>query len=204
MIMKRIDGHRAYTSGLFATMFAVAALLLLASQATTAQGLEMPPEVQKEASMTGQLVDSRKGYVLRVPDAAVLDSSRSGWSPSGKYERRVYQIPGAGEIHCIVTVTEQTIPDSAITSPPYTYTLADSATDAGTAYIKTLYLPTRSVRIELIPHSVSMAPYMEAREQIFKSFRWKPGANTSAIDVDGRASAPVKAPKTNPSIFGSQ
>lgn len=134
--------------------------------------------------MTAQMVDSRKGYVARIPKEALLDSGASGWSPEGLFERRVYRIPGAGEIRFTVTVKPQTIPDSATDNGSYVYTTTDSATATGTAYVRTYYLSTRSVRIEIVPASITMKKYIDAREKIFLSFRWKPGATTEFYDSD--------------------
>jgi hypothetical protein len=44
-------------------------------------------------------------------------------------------------------------------------------------------MPTRNVRIELIPSGPGMQKYIEAKETIFSSFRWKPGANTGRLDI---------------------
>lgn len=133
-----------------------------------------------------QRVDSRKGYIASVPSEARLDSAASGWSEKGQFERRVYRLIGAGQIRFTVTVKPQTIPDSAKHSTAYTYITSDSATPAGNAVIRTYYLPTRSVRIELIPEGMNMRRYLDAREEIFNSFRWKPGATTDDINTERR------------------
>lgn len=140
-----------------------------------------------QSPMIGQKIDSRKGYTAAVPREAKLDSSASGWSPQGQFERRVYRIPGAGQIRFTVTVKPQTIPDSARRMPAYTFITTDSATPAGNAVARTYYLPTRSVRIELIPEGMNMRRYLDAREEIFNSFRWKPGATTDDINTERRS-----------------
>ncbi|MEO5931604.1 MAG: hypothetical protein ABIR47_16840, partial [Candidatus Kapaibacterium sp.] len=160
----------------------VGALLLLCSPALRAQ----PPKPPAPTSnpLTVQTVESSKGYMARIPAEAMLDSSASGWSPKGLYEKRVYRIPKAGIIQIIVTVKPQAIPLNALKDGGYTYTLSDSATSQGTAFIKTYYLPTRTVRMEVIPTGIAMRKYIEGRDDIFKSFRWKPGAATDVIDTD--------------------
>lgn len=130
-----------------------------------------------------QLVDSRRGYIVRIPAEAQLDSGSSGWSPSAKFERRRYHIPNAGAIVLTVTVRNQTISDSAMRLGPYRYIDADSATSRGTARVRSYLLPTRDVRIELIPDGVRMREYLEACDRIFGTFRWKPGAETDALDL---------------------
>jgi hypothetical protein len=149
------------------------AIVLLAATSTRAQ----------DNRMTAQRVDSRKGYILRIPDEAKLDSSASGWSPTGMFERRVYRIPGAGQIRLTVTVRPMTTPDGAKANNAYTYLDADSATPGGSAKIRTYYLPTRSVRIEFVPDGMNMLRYIDAREAVYASFRWKPGATTDDINV---------------------
>ena len=131
-------------------------------------------------------VDSPKGYVARVPRSAKLDSSRSGWSPKKKFERRVYVLQGAGEIVFTVTIGPTEIPETAVREPAYTYVDHDTVTTAGTRWSRTYYLPTRSVRIDIIPYGIAMGPYSNERARIFKSFRWKPGADGKQINVDGR------------------
>jgi hypothetical protein len=137
----------------------------------------------QDNQMTIQRVDSRKGYVARIPGSATLDSANSGWNPEERFERRVYRIDKAGQIRFTVTVKPMEIPESATQGPAYTYLDADSSTSAGTAYIRTFYLPTRSVRIELIPDGMGMQPYIDARAAIFDSFRWKPGAASGIINT---------------------
>lgn len=134
--------------------------------------------------MTAQRVESRKGYVAQIPLEATLDSTISGWNPTERFERRVYRISGAGELRFTVTVAPPTIPDSAKTNGGYTYVDSDSATKAGTAFVRTYYLSQRSVRIEVIPYGMKMKPYLDARLNIFNSFRWQPGADSPRADVD--------------------
>lgn len=145
---------------------------------------EAQPPVNGDNPMTSQLVDSRKGYVARIPAEARIDSNASGWSRKGKYEVRVYRMPGVGIIRLTVTVKPMVIPPDAVNNGAYTFTNADSATERGNAKIRTFYLPTRSVKIELIPTSIRMARYLEASDEIFNTFRWKPGANTEVIETD--------------------
>lgn len=137
-----------------------------------------------DKTLTAQLVDSRKGYVARVPAEAILDSGASGWSPRGLYEVRIYRIPEVGMIRFTVTVKPMEIPGNAITTPSYVYIEADSATERGNARIRTYYLPTRSVKIELIPSSVRMMRYIEKSDLLFNTFRWKPKANTEEVNTD--------------------
>jgi hypothetical protein len=146
----------------------------------------------------GQRVDSRRGFSGAVPVDAGLDSARSGWSPTGMFERRVYVIRGAGEIRFIVTVKPTTVPTNAVVNEAYTYVNSDSATSSGTAYIRTYYLPTRSVRIELLPQTLRMRKYVEMREMIFSAFRWKPGANTDMISTDRTTPVPLPFPTQGP------
>jgi len=131
-----------------------------------------------------QLVDSRRGYVVRVPGEAVLDSGSSGWNVEGRFERRVYVIPHTGIVRITATVRPPAIPDSARQSGPYRYADADSATPAGVARIRTYFLASRSVRIELIPTGHKMHSVIGASDKIFLTFRWKPGAETDAVDTD--------------------
>lgn len=141
-------------------------------------------KAQANDSILAQQVDSRKGYVARVPSRARLDSTRSGWNPEQMYERRVYVIEGAGEIVFTVTVREVPVPDGATRTNAYTYLERDSLTAAGTAWKRTYYLPTRSVRIEILPYGIGMHKIIAERERLFDSFRWKIGAETDAPDVD--------------------
>ncbi len=87
-------------------------------------------------------------------------------------------------IRFTATVRPMEIPPDTISTGAYLYTQADSATARGTAKIRTYYLPTRSVQIEIIPFALKGHVYTEASEQIFNSFRWKPGATSDRIDVD--------------------
>jgi hypothetical protein len=164
--------------------YALAALALLAfAPAATHAQPTAPPSPTAKNPLIAQLVDSRKGYVARIPAEAILDSSRSGWSPTGMYERRIYRIANAGTIRFTVTVKPTEIPPTAVTAGGYTSLSADSSTSTGTAQVRTYYMPTRNVRIELIPSGPGMQKYIEAKETIFSSFRWKPGANTGRLDI---------------------
>jgi hypothetical protein len=163
-------------------LMALALMLVLTPAISHAQN--PPPAINNDNPMTSQMVDSRKGYVARIPAEAILDSGASGWSRKGRYEIRVYKMPGVGMIRFTVTVKPMVPPADTINNGAYTYTKLDSATDRGNAQIRTYYLATRSVRIELIPTSIRMIRYLEASEDIFNSFRWKPGATSEAIDTD--------------------
>ncbi len=133
--------------------------------------------------MTAKLIDSRKGYVARIPEEAVLDSSASGWSPAGMFERRVYRIKGTGVIRFTATVKPAEIPQNATSSGGYTLLESDSTTSSGTAKVRVYYQPTRTVRIELIPAGAGMQRYLDAYQTIFGSFRWKPGAASDLLDI---------------------
>lgn len=178
-------------------LIAIGAILFWA-RSMSGQSLAPPPvnidslknELAKD-SLISQRVNSRKGYVAGVPASAQLDSARSGWSLEKLFERRTYVITGAGEILFTATVDSTEIPKSATETSAYTYLDHDSLTSIGTIWSRTYFLPTRSVKIELIPYGNAMHTYAEERDRIFRSFRWKPGANSNAIDVD-----PIKIPTT--------
>ncbi len=151
----------------------------------TSASAQQPPDSATVAHMTAQYVDSPKGYVVRVPQDAVLDSSRSGWNPEERFERRVFRLSDGGEIRLTVTVAAQSIPDSATRTSAYTWVDDRIATDNGYIYARTWFLPTRRVTMEFVPlKGGSVARYVAVREQIFETFRWKPGATSSRIDVD--------------------
>ncbi|MBS1911611.1 MAG: hypothetical protein JST22_06475 [Bacteroidetes bacterium] len=182
----RITGH--LSSILLAAAIGIGMAPLLQAQPT-------PPGAKQnteEAKATAQFVDSRKGYVIRIPGEAILDSSQSGWSRKGRYEVRLYKLPGIGIVRITATVKTLTMPSDTVNSGAYIYSDHDSATERGNAIIRTYYLPTRRVRIELIPVSYRMMRYLEAAKDIFATFRWKPGANTEAIDTDPPAAASGK------------
>lgn len=151
-------------------------------------------------SLISQRIDSRRGYVFRVPASAALDSSRSGWNAEKQFEKRVYTLEGAGEFIITTTIAETEIPENATKTQAYTWVQKDSSTSAGSAWIRTYYLPTRRVRIEIIPYGIAMHPYMQEREFIFNSFRWKPGAETDAVDLDVQQNYPP--PEMKPSTLG--
>ncbi len=157
-------------------------------------------QMMAKDSLVAQLVDSRRGYVFRIPKTAQIDSSRSGWNSEVLYEKRVYIIEGAGEFVITTTVQETTIPEGATTTPAYTWVERDSTTSAGTAWSRTYYLPTRRVQIEIIPYGIAMHPYLQEREHIFNSFRWKPGAETDAVDLDIQHNFPP--PEVKPAKLG--
>lgn len=174
-------------------------LLLLAAPALLRAQPQRTAPPQTVDTMTSQLVDSRRGYVIRIPGSARLDSAHSGWSPKAMFERRVYTIKGVGEIVLTAWVKPIAPPDSAHIDPAYTYNDHDSSTGGGTAQIRTWYLPTRAVRIEIVPHAMAMRSYLDATDRILGTFRWKPGATTDALDVDPPEHPPVvpELPKTN-------
>ncbi len=179
---------------ILAASFAVLAVAVLHGTATAQPHKpQVPP---KNDSTTAQLVDSRKGYVMRLPSEAILDSARSGTSRDGLFEQRVYAIKGAGYFRISVTVGPQQIPDSAKEVGPYRYTTRDSATPGGTAMMRTYFLPTRRVGIEIVPAGIKMRRWLDASERIYGTFRWKPGANTDAVDTD--------PPLLDPSFVPSQ
>ena len=165
--------------------------LLAAAMPHTLQAQEGKPRQTGQRTSPAQRpslqpVDSRRGYVAKIPAEAVLDSSRSGWSPKGLYELRTYLIQDAAMIRFIATVRSADPPADAINTGTYIYTQSDSATPKGTAKIRTYYLPTRNVRIEIIPFSLKGHQYVEpeASEKIFGSLRWKPGATTDKQEVE--------------------
>ncbi|MCE7934528.1 MAG: hypothetical protein DYG96_08035 [Chlorobi bacterium CHB2] len=160
---------------------AVGALLLLLIAAGSASA---QPAIPAPDPITAQRVESRKGYVASVPAEAVLDSAASGWNPAERFERRVYRISGVGEFRFTVTVRPPAIPDSAQSNGGYTYVDSDSATNGGTAFVRTYYLSQRSVRIEVIPYGMKMKPYVDARLKTFNSFRWQPGADSPRTEID--------------------
>ena len=171
---------------LLGTAFALmAATMFLITATAQAQ----PRAADGDDDMASQQVDSRKGYVARIPGTFRLDSNASGWSRKGRYEIRVYRMPGVGSIRIICTVKPVEMPRDTINNGAYIYTQMDSATERGNAVIRTYYLATRSVRIELIPASIRMVRYLEAAPDIFATFRWKPGANSDAIETDPPAGA---------------
>lgn len=162
----------------------LAALALFTCLASAAALQAQPGPPAEGSDMTAQLVDSRKGYVMRIPAAFRLDSNASGWSRRSLYELRVYRIPGVGILRITCTVKPIAIPRDTVSDGSYVYNEIDSATERGNAIIRTFFLPTRSVRVELIPLSIRMSRYLDAAHEIFLSFRWKPGAAGTAIDTD--------------------
>lgn len=135
-------------------------------------------------SVTGQFVDSRRGFVMRVPAEATLDSLHSGWNLDKLFELRDYVVSESGMVRLIATVKPLPMPPDTINTGAYIYTQADSATARGTAKIRTYYLPTRSVRIEIIPFGLKGHRYTEACDKIFASFRWKPGATSDKLEIE--------------------
>lgn len=173
--------HSSYRIPLFAAMMILGAIapgVVLYAQDRNPIPPPQPP------SVTGQFVDSRRGFVIRVPAEATLDSVRSGWNQKELYETRDYVVPEVGMVRLVATVKPLPMPPDTINTGAYIYTQADSATERGTAKIRTYYLPTRSVRIEIIPFGLKGHRYTEACDKIFASFRWKPGATTDRIEVD--------------------
>jgi|GEM_PF-2486531 len=158
-------------------------LLLCCAASLHAQSGQTPPPNAVD-TMISQIVDSRRGYVIRLPKAARLDSAHSGWSAKELFERRIYAIKGAGEIVLTAWVKPVAPPDSAQVTPSYTYNDHDSATSAGVVHTRTWYLPTRVVRIAIVPHAMAMRSYLDAAERMFNTFRWKPGATSNLLDVE--------------------
>lgn len=154
---------------------------------------------QANDSLLAQTVESRKGFIARVPAEARLDSTRSGWNPKELFERRVYVIAGAGEIVFTATVKPATAPQGATKTNAYTYVERDSLTAAGTAWIRTYYLATRTVRMEIVPYGIAMRRFLEERNRLFNSFRWASGAETDAIDIPP---TPVFTPPSMKSASG--
>lgn len=170
-----------------AALISVAAACSLHAQSLTIPGgpdQDSLMKAQANDSLVAQVVSSRKGYLIRVPESASIDSGRSGWNPSKLFERRVYVLEGAGEIVITAYIGSYDAPEGAVKSAAYTYVDRDSVSTAGTIRSRTYYLETRIVRIDMIPYGIAMHEYLAERERIFNSFRWKPGANTTAIDVD--------------------
>ena len=95
------------------TMVVAAGLLLLQAPGAMAQG--------DADSAIAQTVRSIRGYMIRIPAAAELDSAQSGWNPTRKFERRVYVIPGIGEIVLRVEIGRDSIPSTAVTEGSYTF-----------------------------------------------------------------------------------
>ena len=153
-----------------------------------------PPALTASDSMTLQRVDSRKGFVIRIPAAARIDSARSGWNPAEMYERRVFVIPTAGEIVVTATIGETTVPETATVTAAYTFDDAETITSAGTAYSRTYYMPHRAIRIDFTPYGVDMRAVIDAREKIYGSFRWKPGASGEEIDVERPPAGEIERP----------
>jgi len=164
----------------------LAALPLATKLQAQPQTPSSEPAPIQAPSMTGRLVDSRRGFVMRVPDVAVLDSAHSGWNPQMHYEVRSYILPDAGLIRVTSTVRATQYPPDTVNTGAYIYTQSDSATSRGTAKIRTYFLPTRHVRIEIIPFSLKGHVFTEEEtaEKIFSSFRWKPGATSDQTEVD--------------------
>lgn len=152
------------------------------------------PVLTAPDSVTLQLVDSRKGFVIRIPATARIDSARSGWNPAEMYERRVFVIPAAGEIMVTATIGETTVPETATVTAAYTFDDAETITSAGTAYSRTYYMPHRAIRIDFTPYGVDMRAVIDAREKIYGSFRWKPGASGEEIDVERPPAAEIERP----------
>ena len=160
------------------TMVVAAGLLLLQAPGAMAQG--------DADSAIAQTVRSIRGYMIRIPAAAELDSAQSGWNPTRKFERRVYVIPGIGEIVLRVEIGRDSIPSTAVTEGSYTFIDHDSLASNGTIYSRTWYLEHRRVSITLIPWALGMKRWTDHRLTIYNSFRWSEGADSDAEDLTPR------------------
>ena len=134
-------------------------------------------------SVIAQTVRSTRGYMIRIPATATLDSLRSGWNPTRKFERRVYVIPGTGEIVLRVEIGKDSIPSTAVQEGSYTFIDSDSLSSGGTIYRRTWYLAHRRVSITLIPWALAMKRWTDHRLTIYNSFRWSEGADSEVEDL---------------------
>lgn len=137
-------------------------------------------------SVIAQTVRSTRGYMIRIPAIATLDSARSGWNPTRKFERRVYVIPGIGEIVLRVEIGKDSIPSTAVKDGSYTFIDNDSLSSSGTIYSRTWYLEHRRVSITLIPWALAMKRWTDHRLTIYNTFRWSEGANSEVEDLSPR------------------
>ncbi len=172
----------------------VGALLLFASLGTEAYA---QTELSDSALSATQTVRSIRGYMIRIPGVAHLDSSRSGWSPTERFEQRVYKIAGSGEIQLRVEIGEQEIPEDARQEGAYMVIDTDSVTSAGTLYTRTWYLEHRRVTITLLPYGIAMKRVIDRREEIYRAFRWSPGADSDALEIRSEGTEPITPPAMN-------
>jgi hypothetical protein len=105
-------------------------------------------------------------------------------------------LEGAGEIVFTAYIADSSAPEGATETSAYTYTQFEDTTANGTAWTRTYYLPHRRVEIRMQPYGIGLHDYLQERERIFGSFRWKPGAESNAVNVDGPGIRPgnIKPP----------
>ena len=143
-------------------------------------------------SAIAQTVRSTRGYMIRIPATAELDSSRSGWNPTRKFERRVYVIPGTGEIVLRVEIGKDSIPATAVREGSYTFIDSDSLASSGTIHTRTWYLEHRRVSITLIPWALGMKRWTDHRLTIYNTFRWSEGADSDVEDLSSPPPPPYR------------
>ena len=148
-------------------------------------------------SLTSQTIRSTRGYMIRIPAAATLDSSRSGWSPRDRYEVRVYTMPGVGEIRLRVEIGKKEIPEGAVELGSYLVIDRDSISSEGTIYRRTWYLEHRRVEITLVPYGIAMVPVSDRREEIYAMFRWSDGADSEKIELGTRQMKVINPTSSN-------
>lgn len=168
----------------------VAATLWLSPRDVMAQGT--PKGATPQDSLTAQTIRSRRGYLIRIPVSASLDSARSGWSPQEKFEVRVYTMPGVGEIRLRVEIGKMPIPEDAVEEGAYRVIDHDSATSVGTIHRRTWYLEHRRVEITLVPYGIAMVSISDRRKEIYQMFRWSDGADSEKTDVGDPGMMPAK------------
>lgn len=134
-------------------------------------------------SAVAQTVRTTRGYMIRIPSVARLDSARSGWNPTMRFEQRVYTIAGTGQIVLRVEVGKDSIPEGASSDGSYTWVDSDSLSSNGTVYSRTWYLPHRRVRITFTPWALAMKRWTDQRETIYHTFRWDEGADSEVEDL---------------------
>ncbi len=167
-----------------------AALLLCAllayDAAAQGDGASTPPPIDSAtAAEFGALrVESRRGYLIRLPSSARLDSARSGWSPKERFERRIYVLDGIGEFILTLHVRPDSIPEGARTEGAYQVIDVDRPSSAGTRYERTWYLQQRRLHLAIVPYGIAMRPILAQRYRIFRSFRWKSGADSDREIID--------------------
>lgn len=148
-----------------------------------------------------QRVESRKGFSIKLPIEAKLDSLKSGWNIKGQFEKRVYIIPNAGEYRFTTFISDKPIPDSTKKFGSFIYFDKDSNSLTGTIIKRTYYTPTRNTLIEIIPYGIRMQKYIDNKEMFFRSFKWTAGSNSKSINVaKGNSTTELK----NKNDLGSQ